>query len=153
VQPVAGVAGRRGIGFLYLEKFLLRKDPQLRSRVLGILDHQNVDLEWERWGIDSLALLLSGKQLAGKGELLRGMIADELKPDRLEIFENMAAIALVGEGISMRPDVTAAVLQRLSEQNIHPRLMEQGASKISALFLVHADEFDRAAQAIHDAID
>jgi aspartate kinase len=153
VQPIAGVAGRSGLGFLYLEKFLLRKDPQHRSKVLEILASHGVDLEWERWGIDSLLLLVPEKQLEEKGELLTGVIEEELDPDHLEILGNMAVIAVVGEGLSSRPDITATVLQRLSQRDIHVRLIEQGSSRISALFVVQAEELNRAVQTIHDAID
>ncbi len=153
VQPIAGVAGRSGLGLIYLEKFLLRKHPRYRSKVLEILASHGVDWEWERWGIDSLLLLVPEKQLEEKGELLRGVIAEELDPDHLEILGNMAVIAVVGEGLSNRPDITLTVLQRLSQRDIRLRLIEQGSSKISALFVVQAEQFHRAVQTIHDAID
>jgi aspartate kinase len=153
VHPIAGVAGRIGLGLLYLEKFLLRKDPQHRDRVLGILASHSVDLEWERSGIDSLLLLVPARQLEEKREPLRRAIEEELNPDHLEILENMALIAVVGEGLSTRPDITATALQRLSQQDIHVRLVDQGSSKISALFVVHSEDFNRAVTTIHDTID
>jgi len=153
IQSIAGVAGRSGLGLLYLEKFLLRKDPQHRSKVLEILANHGVDSEWERSGIDSLLLLVPDKQLEEKRELLRRGIEEELCPDHLEILENMALIAVVGEGISTRPDITATALQRLSQGGIRVRLIDQGSSKISLLFVVHSEDFNRAVTTIHDAID
>jgi aspartokinase len=41
----------------------------------------------------------------------------------------------------------------LSQRDIQVRLFEQGSSKISVLFLVHSEDFDRAVITIHDAID
>jgi len=153
VQSIAGVAGRIGVGLLYLEKSLLRKDPRHRSKALEILANNGVDLEWERSGIDSLFLLVPEKQLEGKLELLRRAIEEELGPDHLEILENMALVAVVGEGLSTRPDIIAAVLQLLSRQDIHVRLIDQGSSKISALFVGHSEDFNRVVTTIHDAID
>lgn len=152
LQPIAGVAGRSGLGLLYLEKFLLRKHPRYHLKVLEILASHGIDLEWERWGIDSLLLLVPEKQLEQKGELLRSVIEEEIDPDHLEILGNMAVIAVVGEGLWNRPDITVSVLQRLSQRDIRLRLIEQGSSRISVLFAVQAEEFNRAVQTIHDAI-
>ena len=152
LQPIAGVSGRSGLGLIHLEKFLLRKHPQHRSKVLEILSSHGVDVEWERWGIDSLLLLVPEKQLEQQGELLRGVIEEELDPDHLEILGNMAVIAVVGEGLSNRPDITVTVLQRLNQRSIPLRLIEQGSSRISALLVVQAEQFNRAVQTIHDAI-
>ncbi len=71
----------------------------------------------------------------------------------MEILENMALVAVVGEGLPTRPDIIATVLQRLSRQDIHVRLIDQGSSKISALFVVHSEDFNRVVTTIHDAID
>jgi aspartate kinase len=153
VQSTAGVAGRKGVGLLYLEKSRFRKDPHHRSKALEILSNNGIDLEWERSGIDSLFLLVPEKQLEGKLELLRRAIEEELGPDHLEILENMALVAVVGEGLSTRPDIIATVLQRLSRQDIRVRLIDQGSSKISALFVVHSEDFNRVVTTIHDEID
>jgi aspartate kinase len=152
LQPVAGVAGRRGVGLVYLEKYLLRKDPQHRRKILRIFADYGVDLEWERAGIDSLTLLVSEKQLQPVRERLSKAIRKELDPDHLEFAADMAVIAVVGEGLSERSDITAAVLQRLNKSNIHVRMIDQGSSRISILFVLSAADFNRAVATIHDAI-
>jgi aspartate kinase len=153
VQPIAGVAGRKGIGLVYLEKYLLRKDPQHRLKILQIFADCGVDLEWERAGIDSLALLVSAKQLETVREMLGKAIVGEFNPDHLEIADNMAVIAVVGEGLADRTDITANVLRRLSQQGIRVRMIDQGSSRISVLLVVNAGDFNRSVATIHDAID
>ena len=152
-HPIAGVAGREGLGILYLEKFLLRKDPQHRLKVLGILGRHGVDLEWERTGIDSLFLLVPGKQLEQVRDRVMRAIEEEFAPDHLEIAENMAAIAVVGEGLANRTDITVSVLQRLNQKGIRVRLIDQGSSRISVLFVVPAEDFNKAVTAAHRVID
>ncbi len=152
IQSIAGVAGRNGLGLLYLEKFLLRKDPQYRSKIFEILKSQGFDWEWERAGIDSIAVVLSERQLADKQELLTNIIEKELHPDHLEILQNMSIIAVVGEGISAQPGFIADLLLLLSQKNIKIRLIDEGSSKITVLFVLHSKDFQRTIKAIYSAI-
>ncbi|UCF96883.1 MAG: aspartate kinase [Spirochaetaceae bacterium] len=151
-RAVAGVAGRNGFALLYLEKFLLRKDPQTRSKLFEILTAQGIEWEWERAGLDSLAVILPETQLEDKRELLVGLIAEALKPDHLEILDNVSLVAIVGEGISDHPELLADLLLLLSSGGVRVRLVEQGSSKISAFFVVPSKDFNRAVDTIYKAI-
>lgn len=153
LRPVAGVAGRSGLGLLYIEKFLLRKDPRHRSRVFEILAMQGIAWEWERAAVDSLAVVLFEKNLGQKRKLLEEAIAEELEPDQLEILENMAAVAVVGEGIAARPALTADLLHLLSREDIPVRLIDQGSSKISVLFILHREDLGRAVSTLYSGIE
>jgi aspartate kinase len=151
-QSIVGVTGRNGLELLYLEKFLLLKEPHYRSKIFEILKDQGVDWQWERAGIDSIAVVLSEGQLADKQELLTNIIEEELQPDYLEILRNMSIVAVVGEGISEQPGFVAGLLLLLSQKRIKIRLIDEGSSKITVHFLVHSKDFQRAVKTIYSAI-
>ncbi len=146
---IAGIAGRKGRALVYLEKFLLEKEPAFRKRLSEILEENDVDCRRLRIGIDSIATVVSENQLAGKEESLRQRLHDELSPDRLEIVGDLAEIALVGEGLSASIGVGKRLFSSLADAGINVLLTDQGTSKTSAVLVVETRDFEKGIQTIY----
>lgn len=146
---VAGIAGRKGRALLYLEKFLLEKEPAFQKRFAEILEKNNVDSRRLRIGIDSIATVFSENQLAEKEDSLPRQLYEELSPDRLEIKQDLAEIAVVGEGLSSGIGVGKRLFSALADAGINVLLTDQGSSKISAVLVVEAKDFEKGIRALY----
>jgi aspartate kinase len=146
---VAGIAGRTGRALVYLEKFLLEKEPAFQKRLTEILEKNNVDSRRLRIGIDSIATVFSENQLAGKEDSLPRQLYEELSPDRLEIKQDLAEIAVVGEGLSAGIGVGKRLFSALADAGINVLLTDQGSSKISAVLVVDAKDFEKGIRALY----
>lgn len=148
-QTITGVAGRKGRALIYLEKFLLDRNPTLPRRFVEILEQSNIDCRRLRIGIDSVAIVVAEQQLEGKVEILRRQIHEELCPDKLEIKRDLAEIVVIGEGLSDRIDVVKQIFCSLADAGINVLLTDQGTSKISVVLVVEAGDFERAIQTLY----
>jgi len=67
----------------------------------------------------------------------------------LERVENIAVLAIVGEGFREHPDVLARALTALSRHRIAVQLMVSGASAVSAYIVVDRESLTTALTAVH----
>jgi aspartate kinase len=148
-RTVAGIAGRKGRALIYLEKFLLERKPESSRLFSGILEANALASRRLRVGIDSAAVVVDGRQLAGKERELRRRIEAEIEPDYLLIKPNLAEIAVVGEGLSESPGVGKRLFACLAEAGINVLMTDQGASRISATLVVEEKDFETAVRALY----
>jgi len=69
--------------------------------------------------------------------------------EELEKVENIAVLAIVGEGFREHPDVLARALSALSRHRISVQLMVSGASAVSAYIVVDKESLGTALSAVH----
>lgn len=70
--------------------------------MLTILENNDISFEHLPSGIDTVCVIISEKQLEGKMQDLLYDIEKRLKPDSIDIYQDMALIATVGLGMSRR---------------------------------------------------
>ena len=75
----------------------------------------------------------------------------QLKPDTIEVFEDMALIATVGHGMSYRPGVAAKLFVALAQENVNIRMIDQGSSEMNIIVGVENKDFETAIKAIYRA--
>jgi len=88
-----------------------------------------------------------------KDDLLKAwQLVSDLKLDaieELEKVEDIAVLAVVGEGFREHPDVLARALSALSRHRISVQLMVSGASAVSAYIVVDKESLGTALSAVH----
>ena len=74
-----------------------------------------------------------------------------LRPDSIDVFENMALIATVGHGMSFRPGVSAKLFTALAEAGVNIRMIDQGSSEMNIIVGVENKDFETAIRAIYQS--
>ena len=74
-----------------------------------------------------------------------------LRPDSIDVFENMALVATVGHGMSFRPGVSAKLFTALAEAGVNIRMIDQGSSEMNIIVGVENKDFETAIRAIYQA--
>ncbi len=149
--PVAGIAGRTGFSRLLVGRLMMDREPAFRDRLVDILKGHSLRHGPAPAGIDSLTMVLPTDQLQGKADRLREDIRRSLSPDRLEIRDGLALIAVVGEGLGRIPGIAARLFSALEEIRVCARLIDYGASEISLLIGVDAAEYVKTLEALYRA--
>ncbi len=151
-QPVVGIAGRTGFTAISIEKWRMNKELGFGHRALGVLLEHGVSYEHIPSAIDSMSIIVSDDQLAGRETGVLQGLERALQPDRLEKHSPLALIATVGEGMAYRVGVSGTVFGALGAAGVNVRMISQGASEISILIGVAADDYERAVRAIYGAV-
>ncbi len=150
-STIVGIAGKPGFTALFTEKALMNAALGYGRRMLEILEANGVPYEHAPTSIDSMSVFVRDEDIAGKEEKVVQEIISLLRPDRLEVYKDLALIATVGEGMSHRIGMAGKLFAALADANINVRMIDQGASEINIIVGVNAIDFQRAMKAIYDA--
>ncbi|WP_251717607.1 aspartate kinase [Lactobacillus agrestimuris] len=148
---ITGVTSQKNFSALYLHKYLLNKEAGFTLRILQILDNHNVPYEHMPSGIDDITIIFNNEFL---NDQLIDQICNEIQaminPDKLEWINNYAIIMIVGEGMKQTAGVSRQILDSLGQDQITPRMINQGASQISIMIGTQKEKADKAVKIIYD---
>ncbi len=148
---LSGIAGRKDFTVIAMEKALMNREIGFGRKALDVLARHGVSYEHTPTGIDSFGIVLSDSEVNGKLTEIERDLRDVCKPDTLEIFPNMALVAVVGRGMARRPGVAAKVFSALAESGINVRMIDQGSSEINIILGVETKDFESSVRAIYRA--
>ena len=148
---ITGIAGRKDFAVISIYKNMMNAEIGFVKRLLGILENNEISFEHLPTGIDTVCLIISNNQLDGKLQDLLEDIDRKLKPDSMEVYQDMALIATVGAGMNRRLGVCATLFGALNDAQVNVRMIDQGSSEMNIIIGVENNNFETAIHAIYDA--
>ena len=83
-----------------------------------------------------------------RDEILRE-IKNELEPDFITIEKNLAAIAVVGEGMVSVKGIAAKVFSSLAKAGINIRMIDQGSDELNIIIGVDESDYEKSINALY----
>ena len=151
VGQITGIAGRKEMTIISVEKALLNCELGFARRLLSILERNEISFEHMPSGIDAISLVITDCQLENKLDKVLNEIRLELDPDTVEVFHDIALISTVGQGMAFTAGMAAKLFVALAEEKINIRMIDQGSSEINIIVGVQTKDFERAIKAIYNA--
>lgn len=152
-HPITGVAGRKGMSVIQIEKVMVSDGAGFSAMMLDLLKNRGIPFEQCLTGIDTITLLIKSEILEQCREELLSEIKEVLNPDYLCIKENLSIIAVVGEKATESSDANVRVLQALNEEDIEISTINQGAGKLNLLVGIPEDAYEKAIRAIYKTLE
>ncbi len=150
-QIIAGIAGSKDFTVIAMYKNLMSSERGFIRKMTGILEDFDIPIEHIPSGVDTLSVVIDNKLIDGKIDDILEEFERQLKPDHLEVFHNIALIAIVGYGMSYRTGVSAKLFTALADENINVRMIDQGSSEMNIIVGVENKDFETAIRAIYKA--
>ena len=150
-QIIAGIAGSKDFTVITMYKALLSSERGFIRKMSGVLEDFDIPIEHIPSGVDTLSVVISNKQLDGKLEDILDEFERQLKPDHMEVSDDIALIATVGAGMSLRTGVSAKLFTALAEKKVNIRMIDQGSSEMNIIVGVENKDFEKAIRAIYGA--
>ncbi len=152
VVTVAGIAGKRGFSVVSIEKIGMNDEIGFVSRVAAIFARHNVSIEHMPGSIDSLSVVVPSCHL-GEAifERVRAGIMTECNPDRITVSNGLALVAVVGEGMAHIPGIAAKAFAAIAHADVNVRMITQGASEVSIIVGVDADDLEKTIRSLYSA--
>ena len=150
-QIIAGIAGSKDFTVITMYKALLSSERGFIRKMSGVLEDFDIPIEHIPSGVDTLSVVISNKQLGGKLEDILDEFERQLKPDHMEVSDDIALIATVGAGMSLRTGVSAKLFTALAEKKVNIRMIDQGSSEMNIIVGVENKDFETAIRAIYGA--
>lgn len=148
---IAGIAGKRGFSMICVEKSLMNKEVGFAYRLLGIMEALKINVEHCPSSIDGINVIVDGKSMGDRANEIVEEIRRVLRPDSVVIDEELALIAVVGEGMAHSVGIAAKVFTALRDANVNVGVINQGASELNIIIGVGPADFERAVRALYDA--
>jgi aspartate kinase len=147
---VAGIAGKKNFSMVCIEKSLMNKEVGFAHRLLGVFQRRGISVEHCPSSIDGINVVVEQSALGTQAEEVLEEIRRNLLPDRISLVQELALIAVVGEGMSHTIGVAARVFTSLAKVRVNVRVINQGASEVNIIVGVAPEDFERAVQALYD---
>lgn len=154
VEPgsiITGVAGRKDFTVIAIYKNMMNAEVGFVKKVLSVLEDYNISFEHLPSGIDTLSVIIHSKRLENIREELLEDIRRRTQPDTMEVYDDMALIATVGNGMARTPGVSATLFAALYHAGVNVRMIDQGSSEMNIIVGVENSNFAAAIKAIYSA--
>ena len=148
---ITGIAGSKDFTVVALYKNMMSQEKGFVRRILGILDDYDINFEHLPSGIDTVSVVMSNKQINGRLDEILGEFQSRLRPDSIDVIENIAQIATVGHMMSSRMGTAAKLFTALADAGVNIRMIDQGSSELNIIVGVDNKDFNKAIQAIYSA--
>ncbi len=150
-QIIAGIAGSKDFTVIAMYKNLMSSERGFIRKMTGILEDFDIPIEHIPSGVDTLSVVIDNKLIDSKIDDILEEFERQLKPDHMEVFHNIALIAIVGYGMSYRTGVSAKLFTALADEDINVRMIDQGSSEMNIIVGVENKDFEKAIRAIYNA--
>lgn len=149
--PVIGVSGSGGFLSITIKRYLLNREVGFARRFLEIFERYGISIEHFPTGIDDLSIIMVKEQFEGNNKLeaILEDIEQELDPEWIHVEEELAVIAIVGEGMRDTIGIANAATQSFTDADISLNMINQGASEISMFFAIQSHSLDKALQYLY----
>ena len=150
-QVISGIAGRKHFSVIAIYKNHLANEKGFIRKLAGIIEDNDMTIEHLPTGIDTMSVVIDQKVLNGKTDEIVEEIKYQLKPDSVDVVEDMALIATVGAGMSARKGTSARLFTALADAGVNIRMIDQGSSEMNIIVGVEEKDFETAIKAIYNA--
>lgn len=147
---ITGIAGKKGFSVINIEKDMMNSELGFGRNVLRALEKNEINFEHMPSGIDTMSVIVSNDSLAGKEQNVIDEIKFRVKPDKIEIEDDLALIAVVGRGMRKTRGTAGRIFSALAHAKINVKMIDQGSSELNIIIGVAEEDFARATKAIYE---
>lgn len=148
-RVVTGIAGSKDFTVVALYKNMMSSERGFVRRILGILDDYDINFEHLPSGIDTVSVVMASKNIDGQLDEVLEEFQSRLRPDSIDVIQDIALIATVGHGMDRRPGTSARLFTALGNAGVNIRMIDQGSSEMNIIVGVENKDFETAIRAIY----
>lgn len=150
---VTGFAGRKGFSLFSIRKRAIEEDKGFYRKLAGIFEDRDVQIVHLLTGEDSAVVVVPNDKMEELKLDIIDDLTDHLKADNIQVFDEVALIAAVGEGMKTIPGVYEKVLDSLTREGIETGMIYQGIRRTNLIVAVTDKDYSRAIRTIYKALD
>ena len=139
-----------------VRKYQLALHLEVIQHALGVVAAHHLVVDYLPTGIDSFSLLIREPRRQVSVQELTAEITlcppGACQPDKMEVTENVALIAMVSRKLRQRPAIAGKVLAYLDDNLLNVQLVSQTNDDINLLIGVHDLDYDKAVRVIYSSI-
>ncbi|MEN3047812.1 MAG: aspartate kinase [Candidatus Caldarchaeales archaeon] len=125
----------------------------LAAKVLSVIDSMRIEALMISQSVSSSSIsVVVPRNLSRRvAEEIRRVVISQLGGGEVEVEDDVAAIAVIGEGMKGTPGVAGKVFSSVASRGINVRMIAQGSSELNISFVVKESDAEEAVRAVHSA--
>ncbi|MBQ8836808.1 MAG: aspartate kinase [Clostridia bacterium] len=147
---ITGVAGKKGLSVINIEKDMMNAEIGFGRKVLSVLEDNGVPFEHLPSGIDTMSVVVNSSYIDRNRDKIVREICLKTTPDSVSIEDGLALIAIVGRGMVRSKGTAARVFKALTAANINIRIVDQGSSELNIIIGVDEHDYENALRSIYN---
>lgn len=149
---VTGIAGKTGFTSILLEKSMMNSEIGFGAKLLGILAEHGLSFEHCPSGIDTMSVVVKTQAFLPYKTSILMEIGRLLSPDLIVVDNDLALIAVVGEGMILSKGTAAKIFTAVSDAGVNIRMIDQGSSERSIIIAVSQEDYEKAIRKIYEVV-
>ncbi len=150
-RVITGITGKKDFSIITMFMRGMTSEVGVLRRLLSIIERYNISVDFVPNGIDNVSLVMPTAKIQKKLYSILADIQQEIKPDRLEVLDNIAMVAAVGHKMAFRPGVSGKIFAALGKAGINIRMITQGPDELNIIFGVDSKDFEQAIRVLYNS--
>ena len=151
-NTVTGIAGRKGFCSIRVEKSQMNGETGFGAKLLQIFSDNGIPFEHCPTGIDTISVIVNSALFDSRKDDILRTVKNELEPDFITIEKNLAAIAVVGQGMVSAKGTAGKIFTALGESGINIRMIDQGSDELNIIIGVDDADCEPAIRTLYSAM-
>ena len=150
-RVITGITGKKDFSIITMFKRGMTSEVGILRRLLSILEKHRISVDFVPNGIDNVSLVMPTSKIQKQLYAILADVQQEIKPDRLEVLDNIAIVAAVGHQMAFRPGVSGKIFAALGKAGINIRMITQGPDELNIIFGVDNKDFAEAIRVLYNS--
>ena len=148
---ITGITGKKDFTILHMSKRGMSNEVGVLRKILTVLERHGISVDYAPNGIDSVSVVMPTAAIAPCLYTILGEIQQEVKPDTLDVYDQIAVVAAVGRKMAYRPGISGKIFAALGQADINIRMINQGPDELNIIFGVDNRDFATAIKVLYNS--
>ena len=148
---ITGITGKKDFTIISLSKRGMSNQVGVLRKVLTVLERHGISVDYVPNGIDNVSVVMPTEAVAPHLYTILGQIQQEVKPDNLDVHDQIAVVAAVGRRMAFRPGISGQIFAALGQAGINIRMINQGPDELNIIFGVDNRDFAEAIRVLYNS--
>ncbi len=148
---ITGITGRKDFSIVSLTKRGMSNQVGVLRAILSVFERHKISVDYAPNGIDNVSVVVPTESIAASLYPILAEIQQEVKPDSLDVYDQIAVVAAVGRKMAFRPGISGKIFAALGEAGINIRMINQGPDELNIIFGVDNRDFSAAIRVLYNS--
>ncbi|WP_088335154.1 aspartate kinase [Methanopyrus sp. KOL6] len=154
-QVVKAVASSSDVGMVDIRGITMIGRPGVAGRVFSRLGEEgiNVIMISQSASESNISIVVDRPEVHRAARIIEREFVGERVVERVTTYEDVAVVAVVGEGMRGTPGVASRVFRAVADAGVNVKTISQGASEVNISFVVAEEDEAAAVNAVHSEFE
>lgn len=147
---ITGITGKKNFSVIYVAKRGMSNEVGALRKILSIIEKHNISVDYAPNGIDNVSFVIATDALKPKLYTVISEIQQEIKPDKVEVHDGIALVAIVGRHMAFKPGASGKIFTALGKNGINIRMINQGPDELNIIIGIDNKDFADAIRVLYN---